>query len=161
MENPIDSRIPVIAQAVEEWKQQNTEEALADKTKRLLDTHSEQVVMKLLGFNKDRWNDGTWELDHCNGRAGNSTAGVFLEKAQAETIKQWLSTTIMPELSEPVRKKLHKSVKEDFQRYYERALSDLVHIEANKAAKAFFDQLVSENALNKHMQAMELISPTK
>lgn len=161
MENPIDSRIPVIAQAVEEWKQQNSEKALADKTKRLLDTHSEQVVMKLLGFNKDRWNDSNWELDHCNGRSGNSTAGVFLEKAQAETIKEWLSTVAMPKLSELATKKLQKSIKEDFQRYYERALNEWVHVEANKAAEDFFDKLVSESAINKHMQAMELISPTK
>lgn len=161
MENPLDSRIPVIAQAVEEWKQQNTEEALADKTKRLLDTHSEQVVMKLLGFNKDRWHDSNWMLDHCNGRAGNSTAGVFLEKVQAETIKEWLSTAVMPKLSKPVLVKLHKNLLGEFEHCYTKALRELVHSEANKAAKAFFDQLVSQNAINKHMQAMELISPTQ
>lgn len=161
MENPLDSRIPVIAQAVEEWKQQNTEKALADKTKRLLDTHSEQVVLKLLGFNKDRWHDSTWDLDHCNGRAGNSPAGDYLKQAQAETIKEWLSTTALPKLSKPVLAKLHKNLLSEFEDCYARSLRGLVHSEANKAAKAFFDKLVSESAINKHMQAMELISPTK
>lgn len=161
MENPIDSRIPVIAQAVEEWKLANTEASLANKTKKLLDTHSEQVVMKLLGFNKDRWHDSTWELDHCNGRSGNSTAGVFLKEAQSEIIKEWLTNVELPKLSPTQTKSLEKEFLKEYIYLYTRALKDLAQSKATQDAKTFFDQLISEKTLNQHMQAMELISPTK
>lgn len=161
MENPLDSRIPVIAQAVEEWKQQNTEKSLADKTKKLLDTHSEQIVMKLLGFEEDKWKENAWELDHCNGRSGNSPAGDYLKQAQALTIKEWLANVKLPELSATKLKNLQAEFLNEYTYAYTRALRDLAQTKAKQDANVFFDQLVSQKAINKHMQAMALISPTK
>lgn len=161
MENPLDSRIPIIAQAVEEWKLNNTEEALANKTKRLLDTHSEQVVMKLLGFEKDSWKENVWNLDHCNGRSGNSPAGEFLKQSQAETIKEWLAKIKLPELSQSKLKSIQADFLHEYTCRYTRALRELAHSKANEDAEAFFESLVSEDTLNKHMQAMNLLSSTK
>ena len=161
MENPLDSRIPVIAQAVEEWKQKNTEEALVAKTKRLLDTHSEQVVMKLLGFEEDRCKENVWKIDHCNGRSGNSPVGDYLKQAQALAIKEWLGSVPVPKLSPSQTKKLGAEFLSEYLYAYTKVLREYAHSKATQDAKTFFDGLVSQDALNKHMQAMELISPTK
>ena len=100
--NVIDDAIPIIAEAVAEWKIRNSEEVLKRRVHALLDESSNEVVMKLLGF-KESW--GKWELDHCNGRSGNSPAGEYLKNAQQGAIAEWLKTAALPKLPRSRHKK--------------------------------------------------------
>jgi hypothetical protein len=82
--NPVDSLLTSIACAVEEWKAKNTKEVIKTTVTELLDKESKQLTLKLLGF-EDRW--GKWEVDHCNGRGGESAAGDYLRIAQKTAIQ--------------------------------------------------------------------------
>ena len=62
-------------------------EKLKDDVSRRLDSRLEELISKYMGFN-NHW--GKWELDHCNGRQGESAAGDFIKKEVATTCQEWL-----------------------------------------------------------------------
>ncbi len=95
--NPLDELLPVIAQAVADWQAIHTPDAIKKRVTKLLDESREEIVFKLLGFDKS-W-EGKWKLDHCNARSGESAAGDYLRNVQADAIKEWLSTIPLPTIS--------------------------------------------------------------
>lgn len=78
------------------------------KIRRMLDRRLQEIVGKLMGFDT-RWGD--WELDHCNGRAGESAAGDWLRSQAGEAVKAWLSEQAgnLPPLPKNAAKALQKS----------------------------------------------------
>ena len=50
---PLDAILPLIAEAVSEWQADHSPEVIKAKIKKLLDTNSKEVVLKLLGFNNN------------------------------------------------------------------------------------------------------------
>lgn len=78
--NPLNDMLGVVLQAVSDWRAKNTESALKTRVHELLDRNSKEITMKLLGF--DSRYVKQWELDHCNGRAGESAAGDYLKRVQ-------------------------------------------------------------------------------
>lgn len=73
--------------AQEKWIRENTPEQIEKRVYEILDKRTEEVVAKLLGFSP-RW--GEWEIDHCNGRAGQSEAGNYLACAAKGAVVTWL-----------------------------------------------------------------------
>lgn len=157
--NPVDDALTVIAATVEAWKAKNTPEAIERKTLELLNANSEEIVNKLLGFKKDSW-DKKWELDHCNGRSGNSAAGDYLKNVQAETIRKWLSNVPLPELSQRVIKELTKEMESAYVDAYRQQLEALTVEKANEDAKAAFDKLTNKDFQNNYFKTLALIQPT-
>lgn len=156
IENPIDELLPVIAQAMHKWKAENTPEFMSNRIRTELNKHSSEILMKLLGFDKDAWR-GDWRLDHCNGRQGNSAAGDFIREQQAQIIKDWLSTVAMPKLSEKELKQVQKSVDATYKYAFEQAARELAVSRAKTDAAAVINELTRPKQVQQYLQMLALI----
>ncbi len=155
---PLDELLPVISQAVEEWKAVNTPEKVTDAVKQKLDKNSDSIVMSLLGFKEDTWNK-KWELDHCNGRSGESAAGDYIRRVQQDAIMIWLSQVSMPELPATVHKQMQAEMKGSFIKQVNKRVDDLVKDKANQIAAALVADITKSDNLPAFMKAIQLISP--
>lgn len=73
------------AEAVETRDQFMKELDMAREVRTKLEEHVDKVILKLLGFD-NHWSRD-WEIDHCNGRSGNSFIGdQIAEKASAACV---------------------------------------------------------------------------
>jgi hypothetical protein len=104
--------------------------------KSLLDKHQQQIILKLLGFDTNY--NGSWELDHCNGRAGNSAAGNYLSQIAREQIPIWLGQQLgkLPTLP--------ASAIADMRKLYINALRSNIQQELRTAAQQKASELVAK-----------------
>lgn len=154
--NPIDQVLPAIAQAVAEWQTKNTEEVIKATVKRKLDQASEEITLKLLGFNNS-W--GKWELDHCNGRAGESAAGDFIKKVQQEAIQEWLTSVMLPKVTPQLASKLKAEAQRE---YADTLLSKVRQLARNKAdadASNLINKIIESKDVDKYIKTMKLLNP--
>jgi hypothetical protein len=153
--NSMDVLLPVIAQAVEEWRAQNSEEAINKSVKALLDKNSKEITFKLLGFKAD-WNG--WELDHCNGRSGESSAGDFIRKAQSEAIKEWLTNVELPAISDAFKKKLQAEAKQVYTQAIEANLVQAMRAKATQDATELIKKATESNNLANYLKTYSLLN---
>lgn len=151
---PIDSILPFIAAGVADWKATHTEEHVKKSVTDLLDKEKKTIVLKLLGFN-DSW--GKWEIDHCNGRNGNSAAGDFLHTVQKEAIQAWMTSNLLPTLDKKTQDALQKSAQAEYASTLNQAVRRMAVAQANKDAEVLIKQLVASNQLDNYIKAMNLI----
>lgn len=154
IDKPIDSILPFIAAGVADWKATHTEEHVKQSVTDMLDRERKQIVLKLLGFNES-W--GKWELDHCNGRAGNSAAGDFLHTVQKEAIQAWMAGNIMPILDNKTQVALQKSAQVEYNNALTQAVKRLATVQANTDAQELIKRIVASNQLDNYIKAMNLI----
>lgn len=154
--NPLDSLLPAIATAVNQWKANNTEESIRTKVTHLLEKHSNEITMKLLGFT-DRW--GKWELDHCNGRSGNSAAGDFIRKTQQDAIEAWLSTVIMPNLTPALAKSLQKQAQRAYDEILRNSVKQRVQAIAARDINTVVEKIIDSSGIDKFIQTTKLLNP--
>lgn len=153
--NVVDQYIPLIAQAVTKWQEKNTPETIHAHVHQMLDKASKEVVMKLLGFN-DSW--GKWELDHCNGRSGNSPAGEFITKVQQSAVQDWLATVAMPKLTEELQASLVKQAQNEYEQRMSNAIREKARQLAEADAKTLVTALTQSQHINNYLAAMQLIT---
>lgn len=115
---------------------------IESKVRGMLDRRLQEIVGKLMGFD-NRW--GPWEVDNCNGRAGESAAGEWLRSQAGEAVKTWLSEQAgnLPSLPKGAIKALQKS-------YTDRLLDDaedLLKRKAQEDAEALVAGLMREGPL--------------
>lgn len=156
--NPIDSLLVTIATAVESWKVAQDPEELKKTIFNKLDSKRDEVMLKLLGFN-DSW--GKWEVDHCNGRSGESSIGDFLKTAQQKAIKEWLATSLPLTLSPKTLSSLQKSVQKEYELSIRRELHSAVRDKADKDLECLLGKILGSNQLANYIKAMKLINPTE
>lgn len=154
VENPLNAMLPVIASAVEQWRTKHTPEQLESRVTTLLNSKSDEIVAKMLGFN---YSYGRWELDHCNGRSGNSAAGDYMRQCHKDAIEKWLAKVTMPVLPKVINQQLRKSLQAEFNRSLEKALCDKVVAYANEEASRMFKELEVPSLLDNYMQTLQLI----
>lgn len=154
---PLDAILPLIAEAVSEWQAEHSPEVIKAKIKKLLDTNSKEVVLKLLGFNNN-WDK--WELDHCNGRSGESAAGDFIRKYQSEAIKEWLQTVCLPELDNKTKAQFKKDTQDEYRSCMYSKLRELARQRANEDLKLLIDELASTDQLDAYIKTMKLLNPS-
>lgn len=155
--NPIDKLIPLIATTTNTW----LEEALSKIESQViqkLDRSRDEIVMKLLGFNKDSWG-GNWSLDHCNGRAGESAAGTFLRNKHAEAITEWLSNFEAPVLSAKDKKDLEKRFKDAYLRECESSIYSMAKSKADRDMRDLLDNLAPSKQIENYLKTVSLIDP--
>ena len=157
LENPAHIVLSVVTQTIDAWKKENTPEVLKKKTKKLLDNNSEEIVYKLLGFDKDSWN-GKWKLDHCNGRSGNSAAGDYIRKCQKETIDKWLAEVPLPTLKESMAKQITQEAERIYLGAFREAFKALVQSAAENQAQELFDSVSADLALKKYFKTINLLT---
>lgn len=158
--NPLEYVFPIIVQTVEDWKSKNTPEQIKRTILSKLEHAQTQIVMKLLGFDTNTFSDrGSWELDHCNGRSGNSAAGDYLRSHSADAIKEWLSTVAMPKLTPKQEEELRKEFAREYMRLFKDSIrsraAHLVSEDANKMLKDLFQ----EDLAAKYLEMQKLITP--
>lgn len=152
--NPIDSLLPFIASAITEWKLKNTEQRIKETVTSQLDKEAKQIVLKLLGFDS---NYSSYKLDHCNGRAGNSTAGDFIRNAQAAAIKDWLTTVAMPSLTPEDEKNLRASMQQEYASHFRRHALQLAKEKAQADAKVLIEQISQSMQVDNYAKLLAMI----
>ena len=157
LSNPLDAVIVPLAIAVEEWKAANTEEKIKKNVTEQLNRASQEITMKLLGFN-NRWDK--WELDHCNGRSGESSAGDYLRNVQASAIKEWLGDLCMPTLKPALKAKLEKEMQQQYEELLYRSVRKKAETMANSHLDALIETLVTPQRLDAYLKASKLVNPT-
>ena len=89
MQEALQSLVPTINGAIHEWLEKQNPEAIRKKVFDTLEAAKDEVAPKLMGFNKGTFGRG-WEIDHCNGRNGESAMGDYMRKHQQEGIQQFI-----------------------------------------------------------------------
>lgn len=90
LEDAVKSIAPTITLAIQQWINKQNPEELTQKVHGMLNNSRDEITAKLLGMNK-RWG-GEWEIDHCNGRNGESVMGDYLKNTQAAAIQTWIDS---------------------------------------------------------------------
>jgi hypothetical protein len=142
--------------AIQDWHSKNDAETVSKAIRTRLDADKDEILMKLLGFNKRSWGD-QWDLDHCNGRSGNSVAGDYLAQVQKEVVFNWLSKVELPSLNKKEEAELQRAYKYTFIRTLENNIRDYATKAANEAAQQIFEDLVQTPDIDKYLQTMNLL----
>ena len=127
--------------AAKEWLKEQAPN-VKDNVLRILDQRQTEIVAKLMGFSTS-W--GRWEVDHCNGRAGESAAGDWLREQAGEAVNAWLAEQAgkLPKLPE----KAISSLRNEYTKTLEYELRQLLRNKAISDAKEIV-QKVFTNANN-------------
>ena len=97
MQEALQSLVPIINGAIHEWLERQNPQAIRKKVFDTLEAAKDEVAPKLMGFNKGSFGRG-WEIDHCNGRSGESAIGDYMRKHQQEGIQQFIEQLNLPSL---------------------------------------------------------------
>lgn len=154
--NPFDGIIDTYVNAIEIWKKNNPPEKIEQAVQAMLDKESQQLTVKLLGFD-NRW--GKWEIDHCNGRAGESAAGDYLRKTQQQAIQDWFSKMKMPQMSAALKKEMNAFAVEKYTKGLKEAITAAVQQQITQDTQRIMASMNSSDALAPYQQAMKLLNP--
>jgi len=156
-QHPLDAALATILTAMTQWQAQNDPATLTKRVHALLDKNAEQILLKLLGF--DNKYDGVWELDHCNGRNGESAAGDYLKKVQQGAIQEWMQQIQLPTMPPAFKKKLEKQIQADYQNRINDQLWRLVRDKADKDLTALVNEATASNTFENYQKTMALLQP--
>lgn len=138
--NPINDLLDTVLKSINEWKAKNTEEILTQRVHDLLDKNAKEVVLKLLGFNES-W--GKWEIDHCNGRAGESAVGDYLKNVKRAAINSWLDEAELPKMDKSISAVMRKELKRDYDKFLKEYLYEYAQAQARETAQEIIKSVFS------------------
>lgn len=146
MQEALQSLVPIINGAIHEWLEKQNPQAIRKKVFETLEAAKDEVAPKLMGFNKGSFGRG-WEIDHCNGRAGESIIGAYMRKHVEEGIQQFIDQLDLVSLH-PFTKTEIKDMRRDYrERLINRtrqAVRDRAESDAIRLVNSFsVDDLVS------------------
>lgn len=102
-----------------------------------------KVLADLCGFNS-RWGEG-WEVDHCNGRAGNSPIGESIKQECRDFLTEWVKTNLdKVAVQEELMKTLNKAVQKEINDNlfgYNSQLNKFIAKEVEAIVKTTLDEL--------------------
>lgn len=127
-----------------DWCESNgTEQAIRDRVHRMLDKGTQEIVCKLLGFEKDAWNG--WRIDHCNGRSGNSAVGDYLREKVGNAVTAWIDQQAeLPELPKTSLAEVRKAYLSMYNTALRRRLAALAADRAERKAIEMLAALEAE-----------------
>lgn len=154
-ENPLDSVLPYVLQAVLEWKADYTEEKIKQRVKEQLDENVEQMVLKLLGFDT-RYDK--WDIDHCNGRSGESAIGDYMRQVKSAAIKEFFDELTLGMVITPaIKAELIKEVRTAYAWELSTAAREYAGNLARKNAGAIVEKIMCSTETPKVLKLMEVI----
>ena len=156
--SPLDKVIAEISTAMHAWSIEQAK-TIADKVHKRLDQHRDEVLMKLMGFNKGSFDRG-WEIDHCNGRNGNSVISDFLKESQAAAVKEWLSQIELPTMSSAFKTRIQKEMKQRYESQITQLTYEMARTKAQKDIEEFMATVFPATLVDKHLQMQALLTPT-
>ena len=126
---------------------QNSLQKLETDFLKQLERHKEAVLLKAMGF--DYKYAGTWAVDHCNGRSGESILGDRIRNAAQHALDSFildnntginLSNVILEQ-----KVQLEAAIREQFKKELHYKVIDMVKVEVNKLAQNVVNQLLEES----------------
>lgn len=128
----------LVEQSKQEWIKQNLSD-LPARVDKALDGHFDGLIARLLGMD-NRWARREWELDHCNGRQGNSFLGVEI-KEQIEQIVGPLVVSLVKDVK--LTDKQTKAIQDEYRTQLGREVMNAAHKFAAEEAYRIVEQVVS------------------
>lgn len=123
-----------------------TPEYIEKRVHDIINKNVNDVILKLLGFNNRWMSNDAYEIDHCNGRSGESFIGTYIKKQASEKLKQWADSVNISEVKLP--KSAVQDMEKEFVAIYTRELRETL---ANRAitlaqetAEEYLKDLISE-----------------
>ena len=152
---PLDQALNAGLQAVMEWKHSQDPIKIKKRVTDLLEKNLEQGIITLLGFDY-RW--GKWEVDHCNGRSGESSVGDYMKQQHSVAIKEFFDSLDIKTLITPtLRNKLSAVVKKEMEWRLEGMVRDRINIVLAEQMSQLVKELVPTPDISKHLAAIKLI----
>jgi hypothetical protein len=109
-------------------------------------------ALKIIGFNKDRWHDAKWEVDHCNGRTSAITE-LMTSKVRA-MFAQSFDAMIQPEI-DAMTKPLKAAALKEFKDTFTYQVKNQMREQATKAAAEFLEQVMKKEVTKFQRKAIE------
>jgi hypothetical protein len=100
-----------IDKAVQQQFNSVSPQAIVDSIIKDFMSQRAEVVSKLMGF--EGGNSNRWNIDHCNGRAGNSPIGDWISEAFSEQIKPIIMETFNEMLADGFKDQVKRKLKEE------------------------------------------------
>lgn len=150
-------------------KRANSAEAEAnriiDKLIQEMEVNSRKILLKLIGFNNHWGND--WEVDHCNGRAGQTAVGDAMKQVFIQKTKDFIDEHAdkIFSLEKKELDQIIKTLKSEFIANVKRYSQDEIKDAANKFAIEQVNKIVedakSSNILGVAVRLQEANTPSK
>jgi hypothetical protein len=154
--SPVIETVDHIHKAIDSWLQKNTEERLTERVHHLLDENQKKIVLTLLGF-ENRW--GGWEIDHCNGRSGNTPVGEYISQTHEEAIKEWLSQVKLPTMTPTIKKQITQEMERHYQSEVRRRMHDVVVAKAQADVDTLMETINVDEFLVSLKKVRKLVTP--
>lgn len=139
MEYPLDRIYDTLVESIREWQEINNKDTIRSKVHEKLDKNFNQIIMLLLGFEKNSWGN-RWEVDHCNGRKGESSAGDYLKRVQKDSIEMWFKGIELP----PPTKIVGDAVRKEYKKAFINTAKNLARTVAREDAQKFMLDTIDE-----------------
>jgi len=123
--------------AQQTWLDAHPPEEIECRVHELMNRNLQKIVIGLLGF-EHRWD--RWEVDHCNGRGGNSAAGDYLRSCASAAVDKWFRSVDLEKVKIP--NSLVKSMKQEFESKVKRDLQRMVTDAASGRATDLFEEFM-------------------
>lgn len=121
------------------------EEFIEKRVHDIIGNNVNEIILKLLGFDR-RWHNTGYEIDHCNGRAGESFIGDYIKKTCQDKLKEWTDKIDLVSIELP--KSALDSLRKEFIQRYEYILRNVLLKQAEalatKAAEDYLRSVISE-----------------
>lgn len=153
--NPSNKLLKHVIEGIDDWVATNPPEKIKADVFKRLDKSREEIVLKLLGFEKDY--NGGWKIDHCNGRSGNSIAGEYLKTHQTAIVNEWLAQAKMPEMTKTLEKSLTSGAVDEYQYEFRKRFREAVAAKAKQDAEELFSQISEDSTLEKYFKTIKLL----
>lgn len=126
---------------------EGTESAIVTRIRSRLDRNVEATVAQLLGFRNRGWaGRDEWEVDNCNGRAGNSIVGDYIRKKVGVAVEAWVDSFAgaLPTLPRETIAALRKEYVDAYRNALRRRLGELASERAEEKAREMIAALDEE-----------------
>lgn len=154
--NPVDQIIAEMATAMHQWQQDRLKD-IKQQVYLRLDAHRDEVLRKLMGFNRSH--DGRWEIDHCNGRGGESAISDWLKTSQKAAIDEWLKATELPQMTAKFKADTEKSLRSSYEGEIRTLSYSMGRAKAQKDMKDLMDKVFTTTLVDRHLQMQDLLTP--
>lgn len=154
--SPVIETVEYIHKAIDSWLEKNSEDQLTQRVHHLLDENQKKIILTLLGF-ENRW--GGWEIDHCNGRSGNTPVGEYIKQTHEDAIQEWLLQVKLPAMSATIKKQIAQEMERHYQSEVRRRMHDMVVAKAQADVDAIMATINVDEFLTSLKKVRKLVVP--
>lgn len=156
MTQRFDDVMDSIEEATIKWLKANNPGKIEKHIFDMLDKKQTEIVSKLLGFDASYSN--IYKLDHCNGRAGESAAGAYLQKVQEVAVNKWLNTIKLPTITDSMLKSLQTDYIQKLKRNVHTQLETQINTHAASIATALIEDVTKEFDVTDRIKLRNLLN---